>query len=186
MAVCVSGFLPQPVDGVEVFIRAHVRKRLVQEIHQVSSSVHLLCGRGTADTWQRAAHQQTGASVYSDTWFEGCRQMMLRRRLSSTYVTHDEHISQQACCFRCHHMWFNLKYRWWLCVFVLHKLLISITHLHLSEEGKHVISPPIWPPPPSDAAGRAQLAQLAQFIIADLLYLAEIIAGYKNNWGLRG
>lgn len=50
VAVCVSGFLPQPVDGVEIFIRAHVWKRLVQEIHQVSSSVHLLCGRGTADT----------------------------------------------------------------------------------------------------------------------------------------
>lgn len=47
-------------------------------------------------------------------------------------------------------------------MFVLHKLLISITHQY-------------------DAAGRAQLAQLAQFIIADLLYLAEIMAGYKNN-----
>lgn len=55
VSVCVSGFLPQPVDGVEIFIGAHVRKRLVQEIHQVSSSVHLLCGRGTADTCQRGA-----------------------------------------------------------------------------------------------------------------------------------
>lgn len=53
VTVRVSGFLPQPVDGVEVLVRAHIRKRLIQEIHQVSSSVHFLCGRGTADAWQR-------------------------------------------------------------------------------------------------------------------------------------
>lgn len=53
VTVRVSGFLPQPVDGVEVLICAHVRKRLIQEIHQVSSSVHLLCGCGTADALQR-------------------------------------------------------------------------------------------------------------------------------------
>lgn len=57
MAICVSRFLPQPVDSVEVFIRAHVRKWLVQEIHQVSSSIHVLCGCGTADTWQKGRKQ---------------------------------------------------------------------------------------------------------------------------------
>lgn len=50
VAVGVSGFLPQPVDGVEVLIGAHVGKWFVQEIHQVPSSIHFLCGRGAADT----------------------------------------------------------------------------------------------------------------------------------------
>ena len=51
VAVRVSGLLSEPVDGVKVLVRAHVRERLVQEVHQGSSSVHLLCGRGSADTW---------------------------------------------------------------------------------------------------------------------------------------
>lgn len=49
VAVGVSGLLPQPVDGVEVLVGAHVGKWFVQEVHEVSSSVHLLGGRGAAD-----------------------------------------------------------------------------------------------------------------------------------------
>lgn len=74
MAVCVSGFLPQPVDGVEVFIRAHVRKRLIQEIHQVSSSVHLLCGRGAADAWQTGEDQREGSLRRTDAEHNGTSQ----------------------------------------------------------------------------------------------------------------
>lgn len=50
VSVCVSGFLSQPVNGVKVLISSHVRKRLVQKIHQVPRAVHLLSGSRTADT----------------------------------------------------------------------------------------------------------------------------------------
>lgn len=34
VTVGVSGLLPQPVNGVEVLVRADVRERFVQEVHQ--------------------------------------------------------------------------------------------------------------------------------------------------------
>lgn len=61
VAVRVSGLLPQPVDGVEVFVRPHVGKRLVQEVHQVAGAVDLIVGRGgrgAADPWHRGQRSE--------------------------------------------------------------------------------------------------------------------------------
>lgn len=43
MAVGVTRFLPQPVDGMEIFISANIRKRLIQKIHQVAWTIHVSC-----------------------------------------------------------------------------------------------------------------------------------------------
>lgn len=59
MAVGVPGLFPQPVNSVEVLIGADVWEGLVQEIHQVPCSIHLLGGSGggggsgAAGTWHR-------------------------------------------------------------------------------------------------------------------------------------
>lgn len=53
VAVCVPGFLSQPVNGVEVLVCAHIGERLIQEVHQVPGTIHLLRGRGGTHTWKK-------------------------------------------------------------------------------------------------------------------------------------
>lgn len=49
MPVCISRFLSEPVNGVEILIRAHIRNGFIKEVHQTSSAVDLLCRGCIAD-----------------------------------------------------------------------------------------------------------------------------------------